>query len=251
MNATATPVDQLHPFTHRDAMEVAATEYDRLVDAVRQLEPDDWTKQTANAEWDVRAMIGHVVGMMKASAQVRENLRQQRHAKRVAKETGVNPIDAMTALEVREHAHFSIDEITRELATTAPRALKGRKRTPAPVRAIPMDPGPPFGEKWKLGFLVDTILTRDTWMHRSDLAAATGQPMVLTPDHDGRIVADVVREWAGRHGQPFTLVLTGPAGGTYTHGNGGERIELDAVEFCRILSGRGAGDGLLETEVPF
>jgi len=38
--------------------------------------------------------------------------------------------------------------------------------------------------------------------------------MVLTPDHDARIVADVVAEWAGRHGRPFTLHLTGPAGGS-------------------------------------
>ncbi|MDX1382582.1 MAG: hypothetical protein R3190_03005, partial [Thermoanaerobaculia bacterium] len=44
--------------------------------------------------------------------------------------------------------------------------------------------------------LFDTILTRDTWMHRTDLAEATGRPLELTADHDGRIVADVVAEWA-------------------------------------------------------
>jgi len=74
---------------------------------------------------------------------------------------------------------------------------------------------------------------------------------VVTPDHDARIIADVVAEWARRHGQPFTLTLTGPAGGSYVAGDGGEHIELDAVEFCRILSGRATGAGLLSTEVPF
>jgi hypothetical protein len=64
-------------------------------------------------------------------------------------------------------------------------------------------------------------------------------------------VADVVDEWAQRHGRPFELVLTGPAGGRWQVGTGGERIELDAVEFCRTLSGRVEGHGLLATAVPF
>ena len=73
--------------------------------------------------------------------------------------------------------------------------------------------------------------------------------MTLTPDHDGAIVADVVAEWAQRHGQPYRLTLTGPAGGDW--GTGGQAIEMDAVQFCRVLSGRGEGSGLLATEVPF
>lgn len=67
----------------------------------------------------------------------------------------------------------------------------------------------------------------------------------------GRIVSDVLREWSDRHGKPFTLTLTGRAGGAYVAGDGGEHIELDAVEFCGILSGRAQGTGLLSTEVPF
>ena len=80
---------------------------------------------------------------------------------------------------------------------------------------------------------------------------ATGRDVDLTPQHDGRIVADVVAEWARRHGQPFTLTLTGPAGGTFQAGQDGPELTLDAVEFCRILSGRASGDGLLSTAVPF
>jgi hypothetical protein len=60
-----------------------------------------------------------------------------------------------------------------------------------------------------------------------------------------------VAEWARRHGQPFTLVLEGPAGGSYTAGTGGPHLQLDAVQFCRVLSGRGTADGLLAQQVPF
>ena len=31
----------------------------------------------------------------------------------------------------------------------------------------------------------------------------------------------------------------------------GPELELDAVEFARVISGRGQGDGLLRTRVPF
>lgn len=61
----------------------------------------------------------------------------------------------------------------------------------------------------------------------------------------------MVRDWADRHGQPFTLRLTGAAGGTFVRAGGGPELELDAVEFCRTLSGRSTGDGLLATEVVF
>jgi hypothetical protein len=84
-----------------------------------------------------------------------------------------------------------------------------------------------------------------------DIAQATGRAPMLTADHDGVLVADVVNEWAGRHGQPCTLTLTGPAGGTWTFGTGGPALQYDAVDFCRIVSGRGTGDGLLATAVPF
>jgi uncharacterized cupin superfamily protein len=74
---------------------------------------------------------------------------------------------------------------------------------------------------------------------------------VLTADHDGRIVADVVAEWARAHGRPYRLTLTGPAGGTWSAGAGGAEVRLDAVEFCRVLSGRAEGTGLLAHAVPF
>jgi len=110
--------------------------------------------------------------------------------------------------------------------------------------------GPGRPETWRLGYLLDTILTRDPWMHRVHIARATGRDLMLTADHDGRIVADVVADWARRHGQPFTRILTGPAGGEFTAG-AGERITIDAVVFCRAISGRAPSSGLLSQEVPF
>lgn len=91
-------------------------------------------------------------------------------------------------------------------------------------------------------------------MHRVDAAHAVKQLVELSAEHDGRIVADIVAEWGRRHGKSFTLDLTGPAGGIYTHHQDrpeAEQISMDAVEFCRTLAGRQHATGLLATVVPF
>jgi hypothetical protein len=82
-------------------------------------------------------------------------------------------------------------------------------------------------------------------MHRLDLAEATGQPFNPDADHDGRIIADLVAEWATTHDLPFDLELTGPAGGHYTQGTAGEHVTIDAIEFARTLAERAHGEGVL------
>jgi hypothetical protein len=99
--------------------------------------------------------------------------------------------------------------------------------------------------------LFEVILTRDTWMHRLDIASTTGRTFEMTTEHDGLLLADAVRDWAGRHGQPFRLQLTGQGGGDYRLGEGGAELVLDGLEFGRLLSGRGSSDGLLAARVVF
>ena len=65
-----------------------------------------------------------------------------------------------------------------------------------------------------------------------------GCELSLDAATDGRLVEDVVKEWAGRHGQPFELALTGVAGRRYRRGSHGPVMQLDAIDFCWILSGR-------------
>ena len=145
-------------------------------------------------------------------------------------------------------------QITARFGARAARAARTRRRTPGLIRRRTMPVLQQVGgreEAWTIGYLIDIILTRDPWMHRADIARATGAAHVLTAGHDGVLVADVAAEWAARHGQPCTLHLTGPAGGTWSRCGGGPLIETDTVEFCRVLSGRGHADGLLAVQVPF
>jgi uncharacterized protein (TIGR03083 family) len=233
------------------AMRLAATEYQRLLDVLRSLAPTDWAEPTECTGWDVRAMAAHALGMVEMAASLQEQSRQVRTARR----RGGVFIDALTALQVEERAGMSAEQIIDRFAARAPRAARGRRRTPSLVRRRRLPDRQPVGgrdEAWTVGYLVDVILTRDPWMHRIDIVRVTGAQHVLTADHDAVVVADVVAEWAQRHGQAYTLRLSGPAGGTWANGSGGPHIELDAVEFCRVLSGRGGpGAGLLGTQVPF
>jgi uncharacterized protein (TIGR03083 family) len=228
---------------------LAASEYDRLGDLLRTLEPDDWTRPTGCPGWDVRAMAGHVLGMTEMAASLRQTLAQNAGAARAG-----GGIDALTALQVRTRAGLSVAEVIERYTVAAPRAVRGRRRLSRLIGRLALPEDQVVGERrerWRFGFLFDVVLTRDTWMHRVDIGRAVGRDPVLTPEHDGVLVADVVAEWSRRHGRPYRLRLTGPAGGGWAVGTGGPELELDAVEFCRILSGRGAGRGLLAEQVPF
>jgi uncharacterized protein (TIGR03083 family) len=236
---------------HDEARKLADTEYDRLLDVLDHLAMEDWHCATDCAGWDVKAMIGHVLGMMEFTANQEEARRQRKAAAERMQQIGGYRIDSLTALQVEDHTHLAPPELVDAIRETRHGALAGRFDTTVEQRGAPYDPGPPFEEPWTLGYLLEIILTRDTWMHRVDACRAAGHPLALTADHDGRIVGDVVDEWARRHGQPFTLVLEGPAGGTFSQGTDGEQLHLDAVEFCRILSGRAEGGGLLAQAVPF
>lgn len=237
--------------SHKVAMKLAATEYSRFADAAGSISPAEWRNPTDCTKWDVQAMTGHVLGMAEMAASMREEARQRKTTIKL----GGEYIDTLTDLQVREHAELEPVELTARLRRIGPKAARGRRLAPGFIRrrAIPLPgmyvDGRP--EWWSLGYLIDIILTRDPWMHRVDLSRATSQTMTLTPDHDGVLVDDVVAEWAQRHGQPYRLRLTGPAGGSWSRGSSGEEIVMDAVEFCRALSGRAPREGLLAVEVPF
>jgi uncharacterized protein (TIGR03083 family) len=197
-------------------------------------------------------MVAHMLGMAEAQA----SFRQFAHDFRVARQRAGGPmIDAMTAAQVDDRAEVPPAELLARFSSVAPKAVRARRRAPALVRwGVRLKQDPPFdARRWRFGYLVDTIFTRDAWMHRLDICRATDREMVLTPAHDGRLVADVVREWAQAHRRPFALDLAGPAGGRWESGAGtrGEPLALDALDFCWVLGGRAPGHGLLATKVPF
>jgi uncharacterized protein (TIGR03083 family) len=219
------------------------------VDLLEDLSENDWARPTDCSGWDVRTMVAHLAGATRFCAAIGEARRQVFAGRRLVRGTSRPLIDGINDVQIRERAERTPAELLEELRRTLPEAVHRRATYPRIMRRVRV-PDPIVGSV-SLGELMDVIYTRDSWMHRVDLAQATGEPLELTPDHDGRLVADVVRDWADRHGRPFRLELDGLAGGSFARGVDGEEHSLDAVEFCRILSGRGTGPGLLATRVLF
>ncbi|MGZ7023726.1 MAG: maleylpyruvate isomerase family mycothiol-dependent enzyme [Ilumatobacteraceae bacterium] len=234
----------------REARVLAEEEFKRFADLVDSLSDHEWTLPTECTAWDVRKMALHVLGSGDAQASFPQFVHQLRRGVPLNKEIDSHHwVDGMNELQIRERSHLSNAELVTQLAAVGPKAVKGRWRTPPPMRYLPIPFGPPIG--WtSLKYLLDVGFTRDVWAHRIDICVATGRDMQLTADHDGRLTADIVAEWAAIHGQPFELILEGPAGGKYSQGTDGERVEIDAMEFIRVLSGRLPGTGVLNNPLP-
>jgi uncharacterized protein (TIGR03083 family) len=239
-----------HRITRPEARVLAEQEFARFADLVESLTSEEWTRPTDCSRWDVRRVALHVLGSADAQTSVKEFAHQLRRGIPLNKEFDSHHwVDGLNELQIRERSHLSNDELVAQLRAVGPKAVEARWRTPLPARYLPLPFGPPIG--WApLKYLLDVGFTRDVWAHRIDIHTAIHRSINLTADHDGRLVADIVAEWAGIHGQPFELVLEGPAGGNFSQGVGGERIEIDAVDFVRTLSGRLPGTGVLTNPLP-
>ncbi len=242
---------------HADAARLAHHVEDRMIALLEQLDPEDWHRRTDCTAWDVSDMVGHLIGAAKGHASLRETVRQVVYGRRHEDEHDGNAMDAMNALQVRDHAHLTPTERVAALRAITPAAVRRRVRTPGPIGRLPLPIAAGTGSlpdglprRISLRYLNDVILTRDVLMHRVDIARATDRDPHLD-EVDGEIVADVVAEWADTHGQPFTLRLDGPAGGVFRRGAGGPELTTDVVTFLRSLTGRCEAEGLLSTPVLF
>ncbi len=242
---TTTTYDEIR---YDEWLDLAAEEYRLLTDLLSTFAPQDWRRPTDCSEWDVHAMVAHLVGGALSAGSPRETVRQLLVGRRLRDHGMV--VDKINAAQVHERTDVPPERLVEHLARVGRESVASRRRIPAWIRAVRVPFGPPLGHQ-PAGYLLGRIYTRDEWMHRIDLSRAVGRELVLTPEHDGRIVADVVQEWARIHGEAFELRLTGPAGGVFRSGSGGPELELDAVEFARLTAGRVEGEGLLATQVPF
>lgn len=257
MKSTFTPVAELHRIDD-DAWQIAEQTYASLLDLLRTLPDEDWSAPTDCTGWTVADMVGHLIGAAKSNSSLREMVRQQVFGLRHKGEYGGNSLDALNDLQVRDHVHLTPSERIAELERVAPRAIAGRRRTPAILQGVRLrlDIGGSmqgWGDELELtlGQLQKVTYTRDAWLHRLDIARPLGLPMPHAPALDRTIIEDAVADWAETHGQPFRLELHGAVQGVYVQGAGGPTYSMDAYEWCRAVTRRTTCDGLLATPVIF
>ena len=131
---TATPVDAVPPLDHDEAMGLAEAEIGRVLALVDDLRADEWQRPTDCTGWTVRDMLGHLLGMMSSRPTPRSGAARSPPPPISHGQSGELRLTEMTALQVREHADLTTDELRRALHEAAPPRAG---RAPRPARSGP------------------------------------------------------------------------------------------------------------------
>lgn len=229
-----------------EAMAMSAEELNRFITLIEALTDGDWQQQTACSLWTVKDIVAHQAAHVVWFTSLRSFLSQLNlvllwpYLKQ-----GMSILDGWNQSQVDLRNTHSPAQLVAEIRDAAQKSLNGRNRIPGFLRS-PMLPVPGLDQPRSLAYVFDVIYTRDMWMHRHDICTATGRSMVMDANHDGRMVALILRDLAqkaqkGLQGQSAVLEVTGVAGGTYRIGADSSptsTITLDVPTLCLLTSGR-------------
>ena len=228
------------PITPDQVAAAATAELRASIVLLEDMHDDDWARPTDCAGWTVHDLTAHMVGQYQVLAKLGVFLRRHRRAHR--RYPALSRLDADNRQQIDDLGGRPGHELVAMVAAIGPEAIRARRRVPALLRRLRigrMYPEEPLTDD-RLSYALDVLGLRDPWMHRVDLARATGRPLVLGV-HDrvivAQVIADLGRAWQG---PPVLLELTGPAGGRWTLGQGAPvaTVRADTVDYLRALSGR-------------
>lgn len=229
-----------------EVIPLARLELTRFLALLDTLLPADWEKPTECSLWTVKDIAAHQASHVLALTRVSEFLDQFNPLNfRDYSRRGMNTLDAANQRQVDKRAAWTPAQLIAEMRDNSEASLIGRRRFPFLLRWMRVG-APGYDGLVSLGELIDSIFTRDMWMHRLDICRATGHEMTQTADHDGRITALVVRDLDRRlsaklDGDSLIYRLTGKAGGAWVMGGIGSpsaEVSLDVLDFHRLASGR-------------
>lgn len=232
---------------------LATQELTAFVKLIEQLGDDDWPRPSPCSLWDVRDIVAHQGGHVRMGSGF-WNFMAQLNPITLApyRKRGMIMLDALNQRHVDMRRGKTVEELIAEVRDGTPKALVSRRRLNAVARRVPI-PAPQFGFV-SLGTLLDRTFPRDMWIHRLDIADATGKHFEQTPGHDDVMVAltvaDAARSVAKKApGVSFILSLDGPAGGRWLFGKGGAatpELRMGVTDFMRRTSGRKSVQETLE-----
>lgn len=227
------PIDAATPATPAAAFDQTTADLD---DLLRSLSNDEWDAFAHAEHGPVRALAAHLVGVERLAAR------------------WLDPDD--TVPDLPDHV-AATRPVVAELADADPRDIARQWHEAARLVAARAAAAGDRG-RWvvfhDLTVSVDQLLvirTAELWAHATDICRATGRPLPeLDPERMAllcnQLVAAVPLAMAYRGaavpGRSARIVLTGPAGGTFTvplapRGQATEpevTIVADAIGFCRV-----------------
>jgi uncharacterized protein (TIGR03083 family) len=274
MQRTLQNVADIPPLSHQEAGAMARVELERFITLLETLSTDDWLKPTYCTLWNVQQMVSHQAGAYAGYASWAEFKRQWNPPPQP--KPGQMTVDAVNDIQVADRAEATPAELIAELREVGPKSIANRRAIPAAIRGLrfdwesflyawrPLDmlralrwPYGPTAVSFshtkqvaqglmRLDYITDLIYTRDTWIHRMDICLATGREMVLTDDHDGRIMALIMRDLAEQlkevlKEKTVAYDIPGPGGGCWKIGPASTpaaTIQMDLLYFNVLASAR-------------
>ena len=206
-----------------------------LVQTLKELSSGEWEAVTACAPWTVKDIAAHLLGWCDALCSPREMTTQFRLALR-RRRRFANLLDAQNDAQIELYRALSTDELVAHLDEMTLKAARLRRRLGGPLHYVPAYAGF-LGGASNVGYLLNAIFPRDLYVHRLDIAEATGREPNLGADR--RVAVDMLRDWARRTGADARLELSGPAGGVFVAGTGTRAtIATDTAGLIWRLAGR-------------
>jgi len=253
-SSAALPAAAIPKLAPPEVIPLARVELERFLTLVETLTPADLKQPTDCTLWSVKDIIAHQASHVFGLTRFGEFMDQFNPLRaRAYTAKGMNALDAANQRQIDLRAQWSLAQMIAEMRDHREASFAGRQRFPALLRRVTI-PVPGSNLRVSLGDLIDNIYTRDMWMHRADICRATGRAMVQTADHDGRIVALIMRDLDGSlraafAGRAVIYRLTGTAGGEWIIGGNSRpeaQITMDVLEFNRLASGRSTAQQVLD-----
>jgi uncharacterized protein (TIGR03083 family) len=231
--------------TPADYSALASAELDAFLALLAKLEPDDWLRPTPCSIWDVRDVVAHQAGHIQSGMGFTGIVAQVNPlATAVYLKRRMSALDSMNQKQVDMRREQPTGSLIAEIRDGTPRSIAARERLNFASARVLL-PVPPVG-LMPLKTLLLRIFPRDMWVHRLDIADATGKPFETGNSHTATMVALAVEDaarFARKKDRALNLVLhlQGPAGGEWEMATGaGPRVELELSieDFLRRTSGR-------------
>ena len=230
------------PVSPSEAVALERAELERFILAASGLPDEAWAVRSSRSGLDLHALVAHVAGTYAAQARLSE-LRRQLHPQllRLYRMDGDALSDTFVRLHIGDRSSRSAAELLIELRTDGPVAIEHRARLIRPLalldRVFPSFDGLPVPP------LAPFRAVRDLWRHRFDLIETSGHDMDVDADHDGRIIAVIVRGRAAAAsrvlGDRSVDLAVGDLGtGMWRFGTPSEpdsTVELEALTLIRLL----------------
>ncbi len=123
MTATVIDITGIKPISHREAYDLARTEYRLFADLLATIGDSEWELPTDCEGWTLRDLAGHMVGSMRSAASVRDQISQRRKITRRTRHNGGNQVDHMTAVRIQRTATLTPKRLSPNAGnwSTAPR----------------------------------------------------------------------------------------------------------------------------------